>query len=87
MVQELLDLQEILQHEDYEVREIAYMQMSAICKKFGTKFTIEFCRGDGIQWDKDTYIVTSSDDFQSVYLNTKAEVMNLLFFVYHCIAK
>lgn len=87
MVQELLDLKEILQHEDYRVCEISYMQMSAQCKKFDTKFTIEFRRGDGIQWDKDTYIITSSDDFQSVCVNTRAEVMNLIFFVYHCIAK
>lgn len=87
MVQELVDLQERLQYEGYEVCEISYMQLSARCKKFGTKFTIEFLRGDGVQWDKDTYVVTSSDDFQSVFVNTQGEVMNLIFFVYHCIAK
>lgn len=83
MVQELLDLQEILQYEDYWVCEISYMQMCVRCKKFGTELTIEFRRGDGIKWDKDTYVVTSSDGFQSIFVNTKEEVMNILFLVRH----
>lgn len=85
MVQELLDLQEILQYEDYGVCEISYMQMSVRCKKFDTRLTIEFRRGDGVQWDKDTYVITSSDGFQSIFVTTIGEVMNILFLVRHSI--
>lgn len=83
MVQELLGLQEILQHENYWVCEISHMQMSVRCKKFATELTIEFRRGDDIKRDKDTYVVTSSDGLQSIFVNTQEEVMNILFLVRH----
>lgn len=86
MVQELLELQEILQQEAYKVCEISYMQMSIQCKKFGTKFTLEFHRGDNIAWEKDTYILMSSDKFQYFQTTHKSEVLNILHFVRHCMS-
>jgi hypothetical protein len=86
MCKELKEIADILRAEDYRVYQDTGKKIVIRDNKFGTLFKLEFWTSeDG--WDKDTYVLKSSDEFQYFCTTHKGEVLNLIYFVSHCMKR
>ena len=86
MCKELKEIADILRAEDYTVYQIEEKKIGIRDNKFDTNFYLSF-RTPEDGWEKDTYVLASSDEFQYFQTTRKGEVMNIIYFVYHCMCK